>query len=92
LYVVHEASYFVTLTGSRGGRLLYFAGTVKLLLSPGKAGGVPKGNQATRIGQVAMMENEFPALLVGILIEVVDTVGIKQGTPPLDAMHFITLV
>jgi hypothetical protein len=39
---VHPISFFVTLTGSRGGRLLYFAGTVKLLLSPGKAGGNPK--------------------------------------------------
>jgi hypothetical protein len=34
----------VTLTGPRPWRLLYFAGTVKLLLSPGRAGGLPKGN------------------------------------------------
>jgi hypothetical protein len=32
------------LTGSRVWRLLYYSGTVKLLLSPGKAGGLPKRN------------------------------------------------
>ncbi len=34
----------VTLTGPRSWRLLYFAGTVKLLVSPGKARGLPIGN------------------------------------------------
>jgi hypothetical protein len=34
----------VTLSDPRVWRLLHFAGTVKLLLSPGKAGGLPKGN------------------------------------------------
>jgi hypothetical protein len=34
----------VTLSGPRIRRLLYFAGIVKLLGSPGKAGGLPKGN------------------------------------------------
>jgi len=34
----------VTLSGPRGWRLLHFSGTVKLLESPGKAGGLPKGN------------------------------------------------
>jgi hypothetical protein len=38
----------VTLSSPRGRRLLYFSGTVKLLLSPGKAGGLPKGNYAVR--------------------------------------------
>jgi len=32
------------LSGPRVWRLLHFAGTVKLLLSPGKAGGLPKRN------------------------------------------------
>ena len=44
LYVVYEASFFVTLSGPRIRRLLHFAGIVKLLGSPGKAGGLPKGN------------------------------------------------
>jgi putative transposase len=34
----------VTLSSPRVWRLLYFSGTVKLLLSPGKAWGLPKGN------------------------------------------------
>ena len=34
----------MTLNGSRDWRLLHIAGTVKLLLSPGKAGGLPKRN------------------------------------------------
>ena len=42
--VVPEVSFFVTLNGARNWRLLYFAGTVKLWESPGKAGGLPKGN------------------------------------------------
>jgi hypothetical protein len=29
--------------------------------------------------------------LVGVLIQVVDTVGIQQGSAALDAMHFIPL-
>jgi hypothetical protein len=33
------------LTGSQGRRLLYFAGSVKLLWSPGKAGGFPRRNK-----------------------------------------------
>jgi len=36
----------VTLSGPRERRLLYYSGTVKLLLSPGKAGGLPNGNYA----------------------------------------------
>jgi hypothetical protein len=44
LEVVHEASFLVTLSGPRDWRLLYYSGTVKLLLSPRKAGGLPYGN------------------------------------------------
>lgn len=40
LFVVHEASFFVTLSGPQIGRLLYFAGILKLCESPGKAGRV----------------------------------------------------
>ena len=34
----------MTLSGPRVWRLRYYSGTVKLLLSPGKAGGLPYGN------------------------------------------------
>ncbi len=38
----------MTLTGSRVWRLLYYSGTVKLLLSPGKAGGYLLGLSSQR--------------------------------------------
>ena len=38
----------MTLNGSRDWRLLHIAGTVKLLLSPGKAGSLPKRNYSIK--------------------------------------------
>jgi len=42
----HGASLFLNLSGSRPRRLHHFSGTVKLQVSPGRAGGLPKGNQS----------------------------------------------
>jgi len=43
-YVALAFPFCVTLSGTRAWRLLHYSGTVKLLLSPGKAGGLPKRN------------------------------------------------
>ncbi len=44
------------------------------------------------VGHVAVMEDEAAILLVGILVEMIDTVGIEAGRPALDAVHLVSLV
>ena len=56
----------MTLSGPRIRRLLYFAGIVKLLGSPGKAGGLPKGNydlSAVNPNAKAAIEHRSPAAI-----------------------------
>jgi hypothetical protein len=38
------------------------------------------------------MENEITVFGMGVLVEMIDAVGIEQGSPALDAMHDVTLV
>ena len=49
-------------------------------------------NQTGGIGHIAVMQDKTRILFMRILIQVIDTVGIKQGRAPLDTMHLITLV
>jgi hypothetical protein len=44
-----EASILVTLSGTQVWRLRYYAGIVKLLLSPAKGGGLPDGNYERKV-------------------------------------------
>jgi hypothetical protein len=46
--------------------------------------------QARRVGHVSVVQDEAPISLVRVLIQMIDAVGIEQGTAPLDTMHFIT--
>ena len=48
-------------------------------------------NQAGGIRHVAVVKHQAPLFLVGVLIQVVDAVGIQQGSAALDAMHFVPL-
>ena len=41
---------------------------------------------------VAVVQDEAPVLLVRVLVEVIDAVGIEQGGAALDAMHIVALV
>jgi hypothetical protein len=44
------------------------------------------------VGEIAVMQLQAAARLMGILIEVVDSVGIEQRRPALDAVHEVTLI
>ena len=68
----------MTFSGPRDGRLLYFAGTVKLLLSPGKAGGLPKGNYAASLYATEMAHKEGYTQVMwldGVELKYVEEVG-----------------
>ncbi len=41
---------------------------------------------------VPVVEDETALFLVGILVEMVDAVGVEQGSAALDAMHFVPLL
>lgn len=41
------------------------------------------------IGKVAIMKGQLHITFVRILVEMVNTIGIEQGAPPLDAMYFV---
>jgi hypothetical protein len=45
--------------------------------------------QVGGIGHVAVVEHETPSLFMGILIEVVDSIGVKKGGPALDAVDLV---
>ena len=44
------------------------------------------------IGHISVMENESFVLLMGILVQVVDPIGVKQGTASFDPVDHIPLV
>jgi hypothetical protein len=46
-------------------------------------------DQVGGIGEVPVVENEIAVLLVGVLVEVVDAVGVEGGCPAFDAVDFI---
>jgi hypothetical protein len=56
----------VTLSGPRDWRLLHISGTVKLLLSPGKAGGLPKENYFMKKLMTILIYTIFLFLIIGI--------------------------
>ena len=47
-------------------------------------------DQVGGVGQVPVVELELDVRVVRVLIEVVDPVGIEQGSPALDAVDLIT--
>jgi hypothetical protein len=49
-------------------------------------------HQAGAVGHVAVVQDEAPVLLVRILVQVVDAVGIEQRAAALDAVHLVVLV
>ena len=49
-------------------------------------------DQARAVGHVAVVQHKPTVVDVGILVEVVDAVGIEQRRPPLHPMHLVTLV
>ena len=49
-------------------------------------------DQAGTVGQVAVVQDELAPGFVGVLVQVVDAVGVEQAGPALDAMHFVALV
>ena len=48
-------------------------------------------DQVGRVGHVSVVENEPLILVVGILIDVVDTAGVERGRPALDAVDLVAL-
>src|SRR5689334_5358943 len=48
--------------------------------------------QRHRIRHVAVMQDQAPAVDVGVLIEVVDTLGVEKRRAALDAVHLVTLL
>ncbi|EXI76370.1 MAG: hypothetical protein AW07_00315 [Candidatus Accumulibacter sp. SK-11] len=48
-------------------------------------------DQARRVGQVTVVEDEAAILLVRVLVQVVDTVGVEQRAAPLDAVDLVAL-
>jgi hypothetical protein len=46
-------------------------------------------NQTAGVGHVAIVENKLPAGHMRVLVEMIDTVGIKERGAALDAMPFI---
>jgi hypothetical protein len=49
-------------------------------------------NETGRISQVAMMKNKFTVTNMGILIQVVDSIGIEKRCPSLYSMYFIAFI
>ena len=49
-------------------------------------------DQARRIGEVAVVQDEAAVLLVRILVQVVDAIGVEQRGAALDAVDFVALV
>ena len=49
-------------------------------------------DQAGGVGHVAVVKHQAALFLVGILVEVVDAIGVQQGSAALDAVHFIPLL
>ena len=49
-------------------------------------------DETARVGHVAVMQDEAAIRDVRVLIEMVDPLGVEQGSAPLDAVHLVTLV
>jgi len=48
-------------------------------------------DQAGGIREIAMMQGEIESLLMGVVIEMINSIGVDQGRPALDAVNRITL-
>src|SRR5262249_50715971 len=48
-------------------------------------------DEARRIGHIAVVQDEVARLVVRILVEVVDAIGIEERAAPLDAVHHVAL-
>ena len=48
-------------------------------------------DEAGGIGEVAVVQDELAVVLVRILVQVVDAVGVEQGSAALDAVDFVAL-
>jgi len=48
-------------------------------------------NQVGGIGQVAVVQDQAPVLGMGVLVEVIDAVGVEQRSAALDAVHLVAL-
>ena len=48
-------------------------------------------DQRGGVGEVAVMQGEVEALLVRIVIQMIDAIGVEQAGAPLYAMHLIAL-
>ena len=46
-------------------------------------------DQARGIGKITMVENKFTIALVRVLVEVVDSIGIKKRCSSFDTMYFV---
>ena len=46
-------------------------------------------DEVGRIGQIAVVQLEPDILLVGILVQVVDAIGVERGGATFDAMHTV---
>ena len=48
-------------------------------------------NQARRVGQVAIVQDEISMVDMRVFIQVIDAIGIEQRSAALDAVNFISL-
>ena len=48
-------------------------------------------NKVRRVGHVAVVQREGHVLLVLVLIQMIDAIGIERGGPTLDAVHDVAL-
>ena len=49
-------------------------------------------NQVGGVGEVAVVQDEAPARVVRVLVEMVDAVGVEAGSAALDAVNLVALV
>jgi hypothetical protein len=49
-------------------------------------------DQRDRIGEIAVVREQAHALLVGVVVEVVDPVGVEARRAPDDAVHLVALL
>ena len=49
-------------------------------------------NQVGAVGEIAVVEDQPWILFMGILIQVINPIGVEAATPSLDAVHLIALL
>src|SRR5205814_8884950 len=53
--------------------------------------GLDDAYQARRIGHVAVVQDQAAVLVVRVLVQVIDALGVDERGAPLDAMHHVAL-